>query len=400
MMSRSAGTSCLLIVLVSLGLPALLAGCASREDAPAVPEAARSTELSADDCLRAARYLQARTAAERELDAARARGDREAMLTADLRLGEALVGLEEHSKARGYLVQVKRDGDAPQREAATALLALSHDREGHHELARSYYLDVRRSAIDPELWRRVNRRFSRYVTEPAASEIRPRTPSTSHPIGLTILPRSKWSRVAFRTHLADHMERITKITVHHTGMVTYPMSISETAQHLRSIQRNHFARGWADIGYHYVIDSSGRIWAGRPVEYQGAHAGNHELNRGNIGIALAGDFNVQRVPAVQREALGQLLAMLTRRYGIPKERIYDHGAVRNTQCPGIYLSRALPQIVRELPRRTVASRTHIVVRGETLARIARHYGVSLSSLQALNPRMGDDLRPGEMVAVP
>jgi hypothetical protein len=389
-----------LILLVSLVSSAFLGGCASREEVPVAPEPARSSDLSAEDYLGAAHYLQARTAAERELDAARARGDREAMLAAYLRLGEALVGLEEHSKARGYLVQVKRDGDAPQREAATALLALSHDREGHHELARSYYLDVRQSQVDPRLWRRVSRRFSHYVTEPAAIENRPRTASTSHPLGLTILPRSRWSRVAFRTHLADHMERITKITIHHTGMVTYPMSISETAQHLRSIQRNHFARGWADIGYHYVIDSSGRIWAGRPVEYQGAHAGNHELNRRNIGIALTGDFNVQRVPAVQREALAQLLAMLTRRYGISKEQIYDHGAVRNTQCPGFYLSRALPQIVRELDRRTVASRTHIVVRGETLARIARHYGVSLSSLRALNPRKGDDLRPGELVAVP
>jgi len=387
----------LLVSFVSL---AVLAGCASHEEATIAPETATPSPESAEHYLRTADYLDARTAAEEELIRARASGEREALLAAYLRLGEALVGLEEHSRARGYLVQVKRDGAAPEREAAKALLALSHDREGHQELARSYLLEVRQDQLDPELWRRVRGRLSRYVTDPPAAAKRSRTPSAGYSLPLTVIPRSQWSRAAFRTDLANPMERIRKITVHHTGMVTYPTPRSEMARHLRSIQRNHFARGWAGIGYHYVIDSDGRIWEGRSIEYQGAHAGNHELNRGNIGIALTGDFNQQRLPFAQREALGQLLAVLAGRYRIPEERIYGHGTVRNTECPGEYLSQALPDLIRGLPGRGAASRTHIVARGETLARIARHYGVSLSSLKALNPTKGDELRPGESVAVP
>jgi N-acetylmuramoyl-L-alanine amidase CwlA len=130
------------------------------------------------------------------------------------------------------------------------------------------------------------------------------------------------------------MTKITRITVHHTAMVTGARSRSEVARTLRSIQRNHFGRGWADIGYHFVVDASGRTWQCRPIKYQGAHAGNHQLNRGNIGITVLGNYDEQALSALQKESLVTLLATLCREYGLTTRQIATHLELKNTACPG------------------------------------------------------------------
>lgn len=52
------------------------------------------------------------------------------------------------------------------------------------------------------------------------------------------------------------------------------------------IRRWHLARGWRDIGYHYVIKRDGTLEKGRPEHVIGAHVGGH--NTGNVGICLVG----------------------------------------------------------------------------------------------------------------
>ncbi|MBN2491034.1 MAG: N-acetylmuramoyl-L-alanine amidase [Planctomycetes bacterium] len=391
-MSRRAVLSCLLA-------PALFAACASREPFPEI----RSTpgaSCTAESYLELGRHLEAREAAQRELEDANHRGDAAAALGAQVRLGEALVGLEEHALARGYLVDILRNVDASLREDARALLALSHDREGHHALARSYYDEVRRDRVTPELWSRITRSLSRYVLAgPASGRGAVRPPTATVPTA-AILPRARWRPEPLRQHLANRMEAIRKITVHHTGMLAQPMSVEEVAQLLRAIQQEHFRRGWADIGYHYVVDPAGRAWECRPIAYQGAHAGNHDLNRGNIGVSMMGDFNSQPVPEAQRRGLAALLAELAIRHNVPRSQILSHGIMRATDCPGRYAEAILPALIRELPLDGAPRRLHRVTRGDTLARIARHYGVSLGSLRSANPGASDDLQPGDMIAVP
>jgi hypothetical protein len=199
-------------------------------------------------------------------------------------------------------------------------------------------------------------------------------------------------------------------------MLADSTSEGEAAQQMRSIQRSHFGRGWAGVGYHYVIDPAGRIWEGRPITFQGAHAGSSELNRGNVGVSLMGDFDQQHVPAAQLDACRRLIVQLCAKYGVSPNEIRGHSDLKQTACPGAHLSALLPQLMPgaaaiatarggggRVPE-TIAAfggpRFHTVVRGDTLSAIARRYGVSLSALRRANPGAGNGLFPGNLIAVP
>ena len=55
---------------------------------------------------------------------------------------------------------------------------------------------------------------------------------------------------------------------------------------VHDIDRWHKQRGWAAVGYHYVITESGKLQQGRILEAQGAHCLYH--NKESIGICYIG----------------------------------------------------------------------------------------------------------------
>ncbi|MEW6744889.1 MAG: peptidoglycan recognition family protein [Planctomycetota bacterium] len=150
--------------------------------------------------------------------------------------------------------------------------------------------------------------------------------------------RAEWKAAPLRTDRADPMTSAYRITVHHSGIEEPSrLAADETARIIRNIQADHLRRGWADIGYHYLVDTSGRVWEGRPREWQGAHAGNSTLNAGNIGISLLGNFEVQKVTEAQKRSLATLLALLCKMHGIDAGHIYTHRELHGTLCPGAHL---------------------------------------------------------------
>ncbi len=75
----------------------------------------------------------------------------------------------------------------------------------------------------------------------------------------------------------------------------------------------HKKRGFAEIGYHFVIDIDGTIEIGRSLEKNGAHVKNH--NVGTIGICYIGGLDADGKAAdtrteVQKEALLELINKL------------------------------------------------------------------------------------------
>ena len=162
----------------------------------------------------------------------------------------------------------------------------------------------------------------------------PRTPPSSSPGYM--LGRSRWAGGRPVESRMNSMSRIRYITVHHDGMSPFSDTAERSsAQRIESIRRYHCdTLNWGDIGYHYVVDRSGRVWEGRPIGYQGAHVRNH--NEGNIGVLLLGNFERQNPSEAQVDALRENLGWLIRQYNVPARHVLTHqewdGA--RTACPG------------------------------------------------------------------
>jgi len=97
----------------------------------------------------------------------------------------------------------------------------------------------------------------------------------------------------------------------------------------------HKARGWSDIGYHYVIYRDGSIHLGRPIGQVGAHVENH--NTGSAGVVYVGGVSADgktakdtRTPA-QRASLLWLSAQLVEKHRI--KRVRGHNEVSSKACP-------------------------------------------------------------------
>lgn len=129
-----------------------------------------------------------------------------------------------------------------------------------------------------------------------------------------------------------HVSRrtINRIIVHCTAT---PEGRVETVE---SIRRMHKAKGWADIGYHYLIGLNGERWNGRNVNLVGAHCEGYNTN--SIGVCYVGgcDKNMKAKDTrtdKQKAALIALLKDLRKLY--PKAKIVSHRDLdrKGKACP-------------------------------------------------------------------
>lgn len=93
------------------------------------------------------------------------------------------------------------------------------------------------------------------------------------------------------------------------------------------IRKWHTSKGWLDIGYHMVIESSGELKLGRDIHVQGAHVSGH--NGSNIGICLVGGVDRNGKPEFnytteQIQTLQATIVSLCAAYDIPRENVKGH----------------------------------------------------------------------------
>ncbi|MFA5199364.1 MAG: N-acetylmuramoyl-L-alanine amidase [Candidatus Omnitrophota bacterium] len=108
----------------------------------------------------------------------------------------------------------------------------------------------------------------------------------------------------------------------------------------------HKRRGWAGIGYDFVIDNGSNGKKDGQIEVsprwikqeKGAHCQASDMNSKGIGICLVGNFSKGRVSEKQMASLVYLVNMLRKYYKIPDDHIMGHGQVpgAKTECPGKY----------------------------------------------------------------
>lgn len=121
---------------------------------------------------------------------------------------------------------------------------------------------------------------------------------------------------------------------------------SATAQgDAETFRRAHMAKGWRDIGYHYVIGNgtysgNGEVETGRTEAEDGAHCSADGINRKSIGICLVGNFDIDKPTPAQMEALERLCRDVIERHKIPVPKVLGHGEVAATNCPGKYFDMA------------------------------------------------------------
>jgi len=103
---------------------------------------------------------------------------------------------------------------------------------------------------------------------------------------------------------------------------------------VKEIDRWHRAKGWLEIGYHFVITRSGVVQEGRKISKPGAHAIG--WNKRSIGICLVGGVNEEGEPQdnftiEQMELLEQLTYELLDKY--PIRNVMGHNEVARKACP-------------------------------------------------------------------
>ena len=116
------------------------------------------------------------------------------------------------------------------------------------------------------------------------------------------------------------MKTIDAIVIHCTA--------SKAGQDIRAadIDKQHQERGFAMIGYNYVVDLDGTVEKGRPLTRDGAHCNTSGLsglsyNKHSIGIVYVGGLDENGEPAdtrtpEQKQALADLVYRLINEYPI------------------------------------------------------------------------------------
>lgn len=103
------------------------------------------------------------------------------------------------------------------------------------------------------------------------------------------------------------------------------------------IRRWHLAKGWRDVGYHYVIRTNGIVERGRAIDDVGAHTKNE--NSDSIGICLIGGLDEDWKPSAdyytsaQWEALERVVRELRAEYKPVDIEVLGHNQFAAKACP-------------------------------------------------------------------
>jgi len=165
-----------------------------------------------------------------------------------------------------------------------------------------------------------------------------------------VVPRSAWTPEPTPETITNLINP-KRITFHHFFIPSEPAA-SESAEKqrmrdVRNAEMSNPTQRFSDIGYHYVIMASGRVYEGRSERKRGAH----DVINDGIGIAFDGDYTTRTITDAQFKSAVALCTKLCQRMGItnpvtpvmtptadfgtiPLPRICGHRDRVATGCPG------------------------------------------------------------------
>ncbi|HAH30759.1 MAG TPA: hypothetical protein DCL44_00415 [Elusimicrobia bacterium] len=157
-----------------------------------------------------------------------------------------------------------------------------------------------------------------------------------------ITRRTGWNAAAPKEPYTPHSPVI--FTLHHTAGY-YPKNYREALAEIQFIQDYHQnAKGWIDIGYHFLISPQGDVFEGRPIGVVGAHA--LDWNTGNTGISIMGNYHPPVSTPVTPEIMSSMVAVgkyMKDTYSVSVSSFYAHRELGQTDCPGNDLYARMPE---------------------------------------------------------
>lgn len=100
---------------------------------------------------------------------------------------------------------------------------------------------------------------------------------------------------------------------------------------IQDVHNWHLSNGWSGCGYHFFVDKQGKVYRGRLENSIGAHCKGHNTN--SLGICAEGNYMLEDMPAVQKNAIIELCKHLCSKYGIIDVKGHKE-APYATDCPG------------------------------------------------------------------
>jgi N-acetyl-anhydromuramyl-L-alanine amidase AmpD len=133
-------------------------------------------------------------------------------------------------------------------------------------------------------------------------------------------------------------ELLNLVIIHHSAL---PLSDGP-----REIQKLHMEeKGFADVGYHFLIDQMGELFEGRALNVRGAHT--FGSNYASVGICLIGNFEEITPPEDQLGTLQALLTQLTGQFPKITSLAGHRDLNTGTLCPGANLYPLLPDLANQ-----------------------------------------------------
>lgn len=123
------------------------------------------------------------------------------------------------------------------------------------------------------------------------------------------------------------MRRIDAVIVHH--------SASDEDTTVEEIRSWHRARGFKDIGYHWVVRKGAQGWEcikARAESEPGAHCEGH--NAHTIGVVVCGNYSERKPSSGATSMLVAALRAILVRHKLNEQAIFAHRAFKATECPG------------------------------------------------------------------
>ncbi|XP_013987022.1 N-acetylmuramoyl-L-alanine amidase [Salmo salar] len=152
----------------------------------------------------------------------------------------------------------------------------------------------------------------------------------------TIIPRCQWGAAPYRGSPFPLALPLPFLYIHHTYEPNRPChSFRQCSRSMRAMQRFHQEdRGWADIGYSFVVGSDGYIYEGRGWHHLGTHTRGQ--NSYGYGVAFIGNYSSSLPSRHALDLVRQHLAKCAVDGGRLQANftLHGHRQLVDTSCPG------------------------------------------------------------------